>query len=429
MLYKELQPDNKVEINSINAINPDIITAIENNYSRSVKQVSNYAKQFRSDLGTHQTAYNVWCFLRKKIKYKKDGDTQKIKLPSRFLADSRIGSDCKSFSLFSAAVLGALNIPVSFRYTSYKEDDPTPSHVYITCQDEEGKEIIIDGCFNKFDEEKKYQYKIDHKMDVVTLSDDVSKVRLRDIKESDPALYNRLVAIIQEIKKYKPGNDTRRKLVAELKRLMNGIDYSTSINGKEERKERREARRERRQERREERKEGGGGKGRGAKRIALAPGRTAFLALVALNFRGLAKRLANAIKREPAKAKAKWEKLGGNFSKLEKAVNTGKDKKPLLGQSDKNKNLEGIFGEPITTGAVVLAALPVITSIVGFLKTIAGDKEAGGNIDLSDLPAGENADDYEVTDSEGGGMLGGNKTILIIGAAAVVGFLLLNKKK
>lgn len=427
MLYKELQPDNKLEINSINAINPDIITAIENNYSRSVKQVKNYAQQFRSDLGTYQTAYNVWCFLRKKIRYVKDGQTQKIKLPSKFLTDKK--GDCKSYSLFAASVLGALDIPVTFRYTSYKEEDPTPSHVYITCQDEEGKEIIIDGCFNKFNEEKKYQYKIDHTMDVVTLSDDVSKVRLRDIKESDPALYNRLVAIIQEIKKYKPGNDTRRKLVAELKRLMNGIDYSSSINGREERQERREARRERRQERREERKEGGKGGGRGVKRVALAPGRAAFLALVALNFRGLAKRLANAIKKDPAKTKAKWEKLGGNYSKLEKAVNKGKDKKPLLGQSDRNKNLEGLgFIDPATV-AIITAAAPVIISIVGFLKTITGDKEAGGDIDLSDLPTSENADNYEVTDAEGGGMLGGNKTILIIGAAAVAGFLLLNKKK
>ena len=196
----------------------------------------------------------------------------------------------------------------------------------------------------------------------------------------------------------------------------------SGINGREER-------RKRRQERREERKESGKGGGRGVKRIALAPGRAAFLALVALNFRGLAKRLANAIKREPAKSKAKWEKLGGNFSKLEKAVNKGKDKKALLGQSDRNKNLEGLGTIDPATVAIITAAAPVIISIVGFLKTISGDKEAGGDIDLSDLPTGDNADDYEVTDPEGGGMLGGNKTILIIGAAAVVGFLLLNKKK
>lgn len=412
MLYKELQPDGKIEINSINAINPDIITAIENNYSKSVKQVKNFAQQFRSDLGTYQTAYNVWCFLRKKIRYVKDGETQKIKLPSRFLSDKT--GDCKSFSLFAASVLGALDIPVAFRYASYKEQDPTPSHVYITCQDEAGREIIIDGCFNKFNEEKKYQHKIDHRMDVITLSDDVSKIRLRDLKESDPDLYNRVVAIIQEIKKYAPGNDTRRKLVAELKRLLSGIDYSQSINGNKKKNKKDK-------------------KASGLKKVALSPARNAFLSLVALNIFGIASRLNKASLAGGKDAIAKkWKKLGGNADKLFKAVAKGAKKKPILAK--KVSGIDGIGAAPIAAGAVIIAAAPVMVAVLGLLKSLKGGEEIPGVEEagsvLSELGASlESADNYEVTDAGKGADNSGlsTTTMLLIGAAVVGGILLIKK--
>lgn len=86
-----------------------------------------------------------------------------------------------------------------------------------------------------------------------------------------------------------------------------------------------------------------GKKGSG-KKILLAPVRGAFLSLIGLNVRGLAKKLSVAIKKDEATTKAFWEKLGGKFDRLKSRVEKSKDKKPLFGQSKKNKALKGIDG-------------------------------------------------------------------------------------
>lgn len=72
------------------------------------------------------------------------------------------------------------------------------------------------------------------------------------------------------------------------------------------------------------------GKGGGAKKITLAPARNAYLAVVRLNFRGLATKQAQLLQKNPKDLEAFWNKLGGTFSKLKEAINAGKNKKPLL---------------------------------------------------------------------------------------------------
>jgi hypothetical protein len=115
-------------------------------------------------------------------------------------------------------------------------------------------------------------------------------------------------------------------------------EISTGIYGRAERRARRQQRREDRQERRQERREEGRGFFQGAKKIALAPARGAFLLVLKANFRGLASRLAKA----PAEKLAGfWGKLGGDKNKLNAAINDGKGKKPLLGMG------EGPNGEPV----------------------------------------------------------------------------------
>ena len=115
-------------------------------------------------------------------------------------------------------------------------------------------------------------------------------------------------------------------------------EISTGIYGRAERRARRQERREDRRERRQERREEGRGFFQGAKKIALAPARGAFLLILKANFRGLASRLAKA----PAEKLAGfWGKLGGDKNKLNAAINDGKGKKPLLGMG------EGPNGEPV----------------------------------------------------------------------------------
>lgn len=168
----------------------------------------------------------------------------------------------------------------------------------------------------------------------------------------------------------------------------------------------------------------------GAKTIYLAPGRNAFLSLVALNVRGLAHKLAFAVWKNKAVVKDVWEKkLGGNFDKLLSAINAGKNKPALLGESNASayniptdtvvnpvlfSNLEeanaarakykiaGIGAVEIPV--ILAAAAPVIASVSALLTSIlpkdsdvaqllSDAKNAGGDTSL--IPSGSNIGDDE----------------------------------
>lgn len=81
----------------------------------------------------------------------------------------------------------------------------------------------------------------------------------------------------------------------------------------------------------------GGGVGRAIVVGAVQIPRSAFLSLVAINFRGLAYKLSAIIEQKEGNSpssldalKKKWDKLGGKFDALVKSTNKGKDKKPSI---------------------------------------------------------------------------------------------------
>jgi hypothetical protein len=163
------QPEYKRTLHHINGSNNDIINAIESNFNKAVKQVSEdgWYKQFEGNT-LKETCNNVWRFIKLNVPYQEDGtEEQKIKLPARTLADAKngIGTDCKSFALLAAAILSKY-APVSFRYTSYR-NDPTPTHVYCVV---DGGRYIIDAVWKYPNSEKPYKFKYDHKMKISTLS-------------------------------------------------------------------------------------------------------------------------------------------------------------------------------------------------------------------------------------------------------------------
>jgi hypothetical protein len=109
--------------------------------------------------------------------------------------------------------------------------------------------------------------------------------------------------------------------------------------------------------------------GQGAKKVALAPARNAFLLLVKENVLGLAGRMALANKDKLVKF---WEKLGGNANKLNTAVGQGKKKRAILGNKKFGK-ISGIGVEPTSLTTVLGAAAPIIAAIG---KLLGGMKEA-----------------------------------------------------
>jgi hypothetical protein len=117
-----------------------------------------------------------------------------------------------------------------------------------------------------------------------------------------------------------------------------------------------------------------------AKTVSFFPTRKAFLLLVALNVRGLAKRLSrlSAI----AKKNLWVNKFGGKIDVLEGAIKRGLKKKPLFGASKKVKAIKGVgyvidnsnaIGvEPTTTGAstatIIAAAAPILIALSKLFK-------------------------------------------------------------
>lgn len=108
-----------------------------------------------------ETCRNVWEFVKTQIPYKIDTPGyQWIKSPGRLWADQQ--GDCKSFSLFIGSCLRNLGIPYGYRFTSYRPDDATPTHVYVYVPLKNGKELILDAVWKgPFNSQKPFAHKKD----------------------------------------------------------------------------------------------------------------------------------------------------------------------------------------------------------------------------------------------------------------------------
>jgi len=155
-------------INYRSGLNADIISTIHKNFAEARRMTVDVAKELKG-ADAYDSAYNVWRFLKNNIKYAADPSSlQMVRMPNRLVASGT--GDCKSYSLFTAAVLSNMGYPVGFRYASYSTS-PIPSHVYVFTKDENGKEIIIDAVWNgPFNTQKPYTHKKDYIMQIATLS-------------------------------------------------------------------------------------------------------------------------------------------------------------------------------------------------------------------------------------------------------------------
>ena len=145
---------------SASGTNQQLQRAIEAAVPAAVMQTKELSKKFKG-LTDRQTALNIFNFLKTQIKYKADGDHQKVKLPSALLR-TRVG-DCKSYSLFTAAILTNLKIPYRFTYASYNPNNKEPEHIYVTTD----SGFIIDAVWGKFNSEKRAAHKFNRKINGV----------------------------------------------------------------------------------------------------------------------------------------------------------------------------------------------------------------------------------------------------------------------
>lgn len=99
------------------------------------------------------------------------------------------------------------------------------------------------------------------------------------------------------------------------------------------------------------------------KTVGLAIPRQSYRALVALNFRGYADKLAS---RDPNEVKRAWERVGGDYGDLVSAIRSGKAKPPLIG------------AEPATS-ATIAAIVASAATIIAALAAILKDAKSAGN--------------------------------------------------
>jgi hypothetical protein len=391
-------------------------------------------------------------WIRHNVKYKIDTfEDQNIQLPSALLKSG--AGDCKSFSMLFLSIMEAAGYNAGFRFASYKDNRPF-SHVYNFILDNKNNILTFDTCIKDLKELKHHK-------------------KLKDMR------VNYIAGVPTVITEYNNKKAMRKKIIMRkptVQELMTDDRY-LNIGFIED--------------------EGIGKKKGGFKRfiekvktkvppfiqkgldkiktVALGPARGPFLLLVDVNFRGLARKLSEAIKKNESKVKEFWTKLGGDYKKLQKAVNKGKDKKPFLGERVKGANAveymisgddsimapdmdqEFIGVEPATITLAITTATGIIAAAQKLFKQldiknkkgeetltegldenapVSPEVEPGTDFFAND-PASEGAAKYAAS---AGAIKPTDKTIgeatsfkpspiLLIGAAAVGIFLLTRKNK
>lgn len=394
------QPERKATLNSTQALNSDIIKALNSSFKDAVKQTKKIAHRFEGSLPA-QTCVNIWEFLRNDIQYKKDPEgLQLIRQPRAFL-EAKTG-DCKSFSLFAAAVLKNIypNAKVFLRYAAYGSLN-IPTHVYCVVQTG-NKKIICDGVYKYAGKEKKYTYKQDYEMKVYTLSGletetingkgrlkAALQAAVKNVTSTTQAAVKNVTSTAQtaatSVKnavtpQQKAATSAPKKLKDKIKGVIKKVV-------------------------------------KGGKTVAFAPSRAAFLGLVAANVRGLATKIATSIKQHPEEVKNIWTKVGGDFNQLTKTANNGAQRKRILGVDDIGSVTVG------TATAAIAAAAPVIALFVGLFKKLKGTEATDGDTQFldsisTDTLNAEGTSVREVADAAnteefgGGTSTGSNKTLL-----------------
>lgn len=296
----------------------DIIKGIEYTHNLHRKDYDNIANYFNDD-SVVKICRKIYNFLKKNTIYKiESDDAQTLRSPAAILklgANPKIGLDCKSYALFTAGILDALNrqgkrIKWCYRFASYKIFSKLPHHVFVVVNPNTNNEIWIDNVMPTFNFKKKYNYKIDKNMSLIAISGIGRRKSKAERKEQKKKIINRVK------NKIKQGG----KLYVKLN-------------------------------------------------PATVTGRNAFLLLVKLNVFNLAGRLNKLISINEPKLKKFWSNIGGDYSTLLKNIKLGARKKP----KKPSNNVNGI-GE-VVVATTVATATPILVKILALLKQVGIEPE------------------------------------------------------
>lgn len=340
----------KEKTHSDMADNADIRRAIFGAVPEAVSQTKEFAKHFGRN-SQRESCKAIFDFLKNKLNYVADGDTQIIKLPSALLHTKK--GDCKSYSVLTSAILTNLGIPHHFVLVSYN-NDPTPSHIYV--QTDDG--CIIDAVWGKFNDEKKPTYRYEVKPNGQMKVKSISGVGKCGTYMGGCGCGCNSCGVGSLRSKYQ---DAKKKLKSDIKDV--GKDLKKA--GKDMVSTYKDL----------------GKKALSAgKTYGLAAGRGIFLTLVKSNLDGFGSKLG---KMNFANLSKQWSAIGGNPTALQDAIKNGSQKPSkvigLLGKlAAKSKTkIKGVTGFNVDALKV---AIPTATTAVGTAIAPAAGSAAGASL-------------------------------------------------
>lgn len=302
----------------------DIIDAICTAHKRHAQEYSRISSFFNA--GTpREVGRKIFNFLKNNVRYViEPGSKQTVKSPAAILATGY--GDCKHYSLFAGGVLQSLGIPFAYRFASYREYDKQPQHVFVVINP--GKnEIWLDPVVGQYDYKKPYKHATDRKMALYSISGMGATAQQKAALKAAKAA-----------KKAAPTKAAKTAARTELKAARKAAGRTAGQVLK-----------------------------KGTKailKVAAAPVRNAFLALVALNFGGLGTKLSIAWQKAPSRLSNFWEGAGGQINALKKAWEKGSSKKRIFGD-------DTIGVAP--AAATAAAAAPLLVKVADLLKQIGID--------------------------------------------------------
>ena len=199
----------------------EIIDGILMTHEKYKKEYDKISSYFIGD-NEIETAQNIWNFLKSNVPYYiEDTKSQTLRSPSAIFA---MPGDCKSYALAANGILdslnrkGVFNIPLAYRFASYKENNREPQHVFSVLYPGTNKEIWIDPVLKRFNEKRQPTFYKDKKLKMALIA--MSGVESANKSEQLEAYRDRLV------------NERDRLLVAG--KILPGsskeLEYKVAIN-------------------------------------------------------------------------------------------------------------------------------------------------------------------------------------------------------
>ena len=303
----------------------NIIAAIGNQHTKNLTEAKKLAKYFKG-VDERETAKNIFNFLKSEIVYSiEPAENQTTKTLSRFLSDSK--GECKHYSIFTNTILQCCGYKPLYRFAGYS--DKKIQHVYSYLPQ---SDTITDAVLPTFDTEKKPKIKKDIDMSLYALSG-VNTINGLNFKKVASNIKTAAAKSSNIVKK------AAAEVPAAAKKIKQGMVTAS-----------------------------------------LAPPRAAFLALIQLNFTGMATDFKKIIAEKGDEGIKWWVDLGGDRTSFTKAVEAVSKRKAILSGIDEerdayNEIYKGYSGDGVAVGAVVATtaatAAPILLKAAAILKKYA----------------------------------------------------------